>query len=30
MLNTTDASIFEIEPKQFVCPKNRDDLIKVI
>jgi FAD/FMN-containing dehydrogenase/Fe-S oxidoreductase len=30
MLNTTDASIFEIEPKQVVCPKNRDDLIKVI
>ncbi len=30
MLNTTDASIYEIEPKQVVYPKNCDDLIKVI
>jgi FAD/FMN-containing dehydrogenase/Fe-S oxidoreductase len=30
MLNTTDASIFEIEPKQVVYPKNCNDLIKVI
>jgi FAD/FMN-containing dehydrogenase/Fe-S oxidoreductase len=27
---TTDASIYEIEPKEVVYPKNRDDLIKVI
>jgi FAD/FMN-containing dehydrogenase/Fe-S oxidoreductase len=27
---TTDASIYEIEPKQVVYPKNCDDLIKVI
>ena len=26
----TDASIYEIEPKQVVYPKNCDDLIKVI
>jgi FAD/FMN-containing dehydrogenase/Fe-S oxidoreductase len=27
---TTDASIYEIEPKKVVYPENRDDLIKVI
>ena len=27
---TTDASIYEIEPKQVVYPKNCDDLIKAI
>ena len=27
---TTDASIYEIEPKEVIYPKNRDDLIKSI
>ena len=30
MLISTDASIFEIEPKEVVFPTNRDDLIKII
>jgi len=30
MLITTDASIFELEPKGVVYPTNRDDLIKTI
>ena len=30
MLITTDASIFEIEPKEVVYPESRDDLVKTI
>ena len=30
MLISTDASIFEVEPKKVICPTDRDDLIKTI
>jgi FAD/FMN-containing dehydrogenase/Fe-S oxidoreductase len=30
MLTSTDASIFEINPKEVIYPKNRNDLISVI
>ena len=30
MLITTDASIFEIEPKEVIYPANRDDLVNII
>ncbi len=30
MLITTDASIFEIEPKDVIYPVNRDDLVNII
>ena len=30
MLTSTDASIFEINPKKIVYPKDRNDLISVI
>ena len=30
MLISTDASIFEIEPKKVIYPNNRNDLIDII